>query len=343
MTVTIGVIGVGMIGQDHIRRLTHVLAGAQVVAVSDVDPARTKEVADSLPVPARVHATGEELIADPDVQAVIVASWGPTHEEYVLACLVGREAGVLREAARDHRGGLLAHHRRRGRGRAAAGPGGLHAALRRGLPGDEAGRRQRGHRVAADRALAAPQPVGAGALHPRDGDHRHRGARLRHRAVAARRGARVRHRADAAAQPARRRPAGPADDAVRDGVGGARRRRDVGEHPLRLRHPRRGRRRGRARSRWPTRRRCWSGAAARCPGGSPRTGASGSSAPTTWSCRSGWTRSPPASGADRPQLLGRVRRGRGLRRRGRGAALRHQGRRSPCATSPTSTRRRAEP
>ncbi len=87
MTVTIGVIGVGMIGQDHIRRLTHVVAGAQVVAVSDVDPARTKEVADSLPVPARVHATGEELIADPDVQAVIVASWGPTHEEYVLASL----------------------------------------------------------------------------------------------------------------------------------------------------------------------------------------------------------------------------------------------------------------
>lgn len=87
MTVTIGVIGVGMIGQDHIRRLTHVLAGSQVVAVTDVDPARTKEVADSLPVPARVHATGEELIADPDVQAVIVASWGPTHEEYVLASL----------------------------------------------------------------------------------------------------------------------------------------------------------------------------------------------------------------------------------------------------------------
>jgi myo-inositol 2-dehydrogenase/D-chiro-inositol 1-dehydrogenase len=87
MTVTIGVIGVGMIGQDHIRRLTHVLAGSRVVAVSDVDPARTKEVAGSLPEPARAHATGEELIADPGVQAVIVASWGPTHEEYVLASL----------------------------------------------------------------------------------------------------------------------------------------------------------------------------------------------------------------------------------------------------------------
>ncbi len=58
MTVHIGVIGVGMIGQDHIRRLSYVLAGAQVVAVTDVDTARAQEVAQSLPVPARVHGTG---------------------------------------------------------------------------------------------------------------------------------------------------------------------------------------------------------------------------------------------------------------------------------------------
>ncbi len=37
MTLNIGVIGTGMIGQDHIRRLTHVLSGARVAAVTDVD------------------------------------------------------------------------------------------------------------------------------------------------------------------------------------------------------------------------------------------------------------------------------------------------------------------
>ena len=46
MTVNIGVIGVGMIGQDHIRRLTHVLCGARVSAVTDVDLDRAKTVAD---------------------------------------------------------------------------------------------------------------------------------------------------------------------------------------------------------------------------------------------------------------------------------------------------------
>jgi myo-inositol 2-dehydrogenase/D-chiro-inositol 1-dehydrogenase len=86
VTVNVGVIGVGMIGQDHIRRLTHVLSGARVAAVTDVDLDRAKSVAAGLP-DARVHETGQDLIGDDGVDAVVVASWGPTHEEYVLACI----------------------------------------------------------------------------------------------------------------------------------------------------------------------------------------------------------------------------------------------------------------
>ncbi|MDN5748517.1 MAG: Gfo/Idh/MocA family oxidoreductase [Pseudonocardia sp.] len=86
MTLNVGVIGVGMIGQDHIRRLTHVLSGARVAAVTDVDLDRARTVADDLP-DAGLHASGAELIADPGVDAVVVTSWGPTHEEYVLAAV----------------------------------------------------------------------------------------------------------------------------------------------------------------------------------------------------------------------------------------------------------------
>jgi myo-inositol 2-dehydrogenase/D-chiro-inositol 1-dehydrogenase len=86
MTVRVGVIGAGMIGQDHIRRLTQVLSGCTVVAVTDVDPARAQEVAGRVPG-VRVHATGQEVVNDEQVDAVLVTSWGPTHEEYVLAAI----------------------------------------------------------------------------------------------------------------------------------------------------------------------------------------------------------------------------------------------------------------
>jgi myo-inositol 2-dehydrogenase/D-chiro-inositol 1-dehydrogenase len=86
MTINVGVIGVGMIGQDHIRRLTQVLSGARVTAVTDVNLDHAKKVAADLP-DAKALQTGEELISDDDVDAVIVTSWGPTHEQYVLASI----------------------------------------------------------------------------------------------------------------------------------------------------------------------------------------------------------------------------------------------------------------
>ena len=86
MTLAVGVIGTGAIGNDHIRRMTEVVPGARVVAVSDIDPASARATADRLGT-ARVHASGQEVIDAPDVAAVVVCSWGPTHEEYVLAAI----------------------------------------------------------------------------------------------------------------------------------------------------------------------------------------------------------------------------------------------------------------
>jgi len=86
MTLKVGVIGTGMIGQDHIRRITQVLSGAEVTAVTDANSDVAAQVADGLPS-ARLHQSGQALIEADDVDAVIVTSWGPTHEEYVLASI----------------------------------------------------------------------------------------------------------------------------------------------------------------------------------------------------------------------------------------------------------------
>ena len=87
MTLNIGVIGCGMIGRDHTRRIQQVLAGARVVALSDVNHANAQGVQKDFAPDARIYATGEELIAAPEVHAVLVTSWGATHEPYVLAAI----------------------------------------------------------------------------------------------------------------------------------------------------------------------------------------------------------------------------------------------------------------
>jgi myo-inositol 2-dehydrogenase/D-chiro-inositol 1-dehydrogenase len=82
----VGVIGVGAIGADHVRRIEQSTRDARVVAISDVDQTRAHQVAAEVPE-AVVCATGEELINAEAVDAVVVASLAETHARYVLGCL----------------------------------------------------------------------------------------------------------------------------------------------------------------------------------------------------------------------------------------------------------------
>lgn len=85
MVVSVGVIGVGMIGTYHIERLARQHAGARVVAVFDVARERARQIAGV--VGATAHAEAHDVINDTHVDAVVVASPGDTHAEYALACI----------------------------------------------------------------------------------------------------------------------------------------------------------------------------------------------------------------------------------------------------------------
>lgn len=87
MSILIGVIGTGAIGRDHTRRINHVLSGASIVALTDVNAESARAVQRDVAPQAKIFATGEELIASGDVDAVVVTSWGSTHEQYVLAAI----------------------------------------------------------------------------------------------------------------------------------------------------------------------------------------------------------------------------------------------------------------
>jgi myo-inositol 2-dehydrogenase/D-chiro-inositol 1-dehydrogenase len=90
MTLKLGVIGTGAIGQDHIRRCVQTLSGARVTAVNDINPDSAAGAVQKYAAGARIVSDPHALIRSDEVEAVLVTSWGPSHEEFVVASI---EAG----------------------------------------------------------------------------------------------------------------------------------------------------------------------------------------------------------------------------------------------------------
>jgi myo-inositol 2-dehydrogenase/D-chiro-inositol 1-dehydrogenase len=82
----VAVLGVGMMGADHVARLHSRISGAKVVVVSDAFAEKAEQVAATVPG-CRVVADPLAAIADPEVDAVLIATPGQFHEEQVLACI----------------------------------------------------------------------------------------------------------------------------------------------------------------------------------------------------------------------------------------------------------------
>src|SRR6478736_8159392 len=82
----IAVLGVGVMGADHVARITNRISNARVTVVNDYLSEKAEHVAASVP---GARAVGDPLdaIADADVDAVVLATPGPTHEKQLLACL----------------------------------------------------------------------------------------------------------------------------------------------------------------------------------------------------------------------------------------------------------------
>lgn len=85
MDLRIGVIGTGAIGREHTKRLSEKITGCRVVAVADINVEGARKLGEEYE--AKVYQEGEDLIADPDVDAVVVTAWDAAHARYVLAAI----------------------------------------------------------------------------------------------------------------------------------------------------------------------------------------------------------------------------------------------------------------
>ena len=82
----VGVIGAGLMGSRHALNIANAVPSAALAGVTDVDTARAEALAAGVSG-AQVFPSAEALIADPGVDAVIIASPDDTHVGLTLECL----------------------------------------------------------------------------------------------------------------------------------------------------------------------------------------------------------------------------------------------------------------
>jgi len=82
-SLRVEVIGAGIMGADHANTLRRSVRGAEVTAVADVDLARAEAAAEG----SRAYDDAFALIADPAVDAVVIASHDSVHAAQVVAAV----------------------------------------------------------------------------------------------------------------------------------------------------------------------------------------------------------------------------------------------------------------
>lgn len=84
--VRIGVVGLGNLGELHVRHLQHKIADSEVVAVCDVLESRVKEIQDKYEIPSG-YTDYDEMLEKEKLDAVAIVTNVQTHKELIVkAC-----------------------------------------------------------------------------------------------------------------------------------------------------------------------------------------------------------------------------------------------------------------
>ena len=89
--INVGLIGAGRIGQVHAETLASGVRGARLAGIADLNAAVVEETAGRLDVP-KWTTDPLELINDPNIQAVAIASPNDTHADLIIAAATAGKA-----------------------------------------------------------------------------------------------------------------------------------------------------------------------------------------------------------------------------------------------------------
>lgn len=81
----VGIVGAGFMGANHARLLATEVTEASPCAIADVDRVRAEELAGRYDL--RIHESAEDVIADPAVDAVLIAAPDVFHEPLALTAI----------------------------------------------------------------------------------------------------------------------------------------------------------------------------------------------------------------------------------------------------------------
>jgi predicted dehydrogenase len=84
--IRVGIVGTGLIAREHAQAISMVRNNPGLVAAADIDSGRLEEFCASFQVPWRYQGA-EDLIADPEVDLVVITTPPAAHEELVVAAL----------------------------------------------------------------------------------------------------------------------------------------------------------------------------------------------------------------------------------------------------------------
>ncbi|HLY28467.1 MAG TPA: inositol 2-dehydrogenase [Aggregatilineales bacterium] len=82
--IRLGLVGTGRIGKVHGQTITQHIPQAELIALTDINRDSAQHAAQDFGV-KRIPATFEEMVADPDLDAVIICSATNTHVPFIIA------------------------------------------------------------------------------------------------------------------------------------------------------------------------------------------------------------------------------------------------------------------